>query len=86
MNLLALGLAALGLGLFILARRRASASGRPGPPLVLLLVPLAIIVGILPVVLHLGEPIRIAASIISIIFSLVAIGSLLAHSLRNRRP
>ena len=84
-RVLALVLAVIGSGLFIVGRRRVAASGKPAPPLSFLLLPIAGIIGLLPQILHLAEPITTAASILSIILSIVAIVLLLAHHVRNRK-
>jgi len=84
-RVVALVLALIGLGLFVVARRRIVASGKPAPPLAFALVPIAGIIGLLPQILHLAKPIETAGSVLSIILSVAAIVLLLTHAVRNRK-
>lgn len=79
-------LAGIAVILGVAARLDASRKGSKGASVhgAILLGPCAIIIGTLPWVLHLGETVKIAASVTSIIVSLAAIG-LLIIQIRSRR-
>jgi hypothetical protein len=70
----ALILAVIGLALGVVARLRAPRTGSQTARLLdaNLLIPCAIIIGTLPWVLQLGETVKIATSVASIVMSLVA--------------
>ena len=82
----ALFLAIIGLTLGVRARLRASRDGSNAASLhsALLLIPCAIIIGTLPWVLPLGETVKNAASVTSIVISLAAMALLVARMRRRR--
>jgi hypothetical protein len=81
----ALLLAVIGLGLGIVSRgrRQRDSPGSGGLYLALILLPIAIIIGLLPRMLHLGEALQIAASVVSIILSLSAMALLIVGAVRK---
>ena len=83
----ALILAIIALALGVAARLRAPRHGSKNAPLhsAILLIPCANIIGALPWVLELGEPVKIAASITSIIVSVGAMVFLIVQMGSRRR-
>jgi len=83
----ALILAVIALVLGLAVRLRASRTGSKSAPLqrATLLGPCAVIIGTLPWVLQLGETVKIAASITSIIVTLAAVVFTVIHATSTRR-
>jgi hypothetical protein len=75
---------ALGLGIVAALRGRRGESESGARALGLVVGPIAGIIGILPVVIHLSERVRLAAAITSAIVSVGVIALLIVHMIRKR--
>jgi hypothetical protein len=80
---LLLAIIALGIGIVVVLRERRSGKGGV-PALVLVVGPVAGIIGMVPGVLRLPETVSVVASVVSSIMSLGVIGVLVAHLIRKR--
>jgi hypothetical protein len=81
---LLLAIIALGIGVVAVLRERRGGSKGGVPALVLVVGPVAGIIGMVPGVLRLSETVRVVASVASSIISLGVIGVLVAHLIRKR--